>query len=109
MILPISVGFIMFALLITTLVLLALIYDGNQKVSCNQHSDHDSGSSQNPNRGGCKSTRYGCCRNGKGRFPADEYGNCIMPKRNIGGCAGTKFGCCPNNVTPRMDSDGSNC
>lgn len=27
----------------------------------------------------------------------------------IGGCAGTMFGCCPNNITAKINQQGSNC
>ena len=27
----------------------------------------------------------------------------------IGGCAGTQYGCCPNNITPKINPEGSNC
>ena len=27
----------------------------------------------------------------------------------IGGCAGTRYGCCPNNITPKINEQGSNC
>ena len=32
-----------------------------------------------------------------------------MPPKPIGGCAGTRYGCCPNNVTPKINIQGSNC
>jgi hypothetical protein len=27
----------------------------------------------------------------------------------VGGCAGTQYGCCPNNITPKINPEGSNC
>lgn len=31
------------------------------------------------------------------------------PPKPIGGCAGTRYGCCPDNVTSKIDTQGSNC
>jgi len=31
------------------------------------------------------------------------------PVKPIGGCSGTRYGCCPNNITAKVDSQGSNC
>jgi hypothetical protein len=34
----------------------------------------------------------------------------ILPiPKPIGGCEGTMYGCCPNNVTPKINEQGSNC
>jgi hypothetical protein len=30
-------------------------------------------------------------------------------RKPIGGCAGTQYGCCPDNITAKVDSQGSNC
>jgi hypothetical protein len=27
----------------------------------------------------------------------------------VGGCAGTMYGCCPDNMTAKIDAQGSNC
>ena len=32
-----------------------------------------------------------------------------MPPKPIGGCAGTRYGCCANNLTPKINAQGSNC
>jgi hypothetical protein len=32
-----------------------------------------------------------------------------LPPKPIGGCAGTIYGCCPNNITPKINMQGSNC
>ena len=32
-----------------------------------------------------------------------------MRLQPIGGCAGTQYGCCPDNLTAKIDSQGSNC
>ena len=31
------------------------------------------------------------------------------PPKPIGGCAGTRYGCCANNLTPKINAQGSNC
>jgi len=31
------------------------------------------------------------------------------PPKPIGGCSGTQYGCCPDNVTPKINTPGSNC
>jgi hypothetical protein len=31
------------------------------------------------------------------------------PPKPIGGCSGTRYGCCPNNITAKIDTQGSNC
>jgi hypothetical protein len=31
------------------------------------------------------------------------------PRKPIGGCSGTQYGCCPDNITAKVDSQGSNC
>lgn len=56
--------------------------------------------------GGCVSTRYGCCADGK-TSKADAAGsNCAHA---VGGCASTRFGCCPGSSIARADSEGTNC
>jgi len=32
-----------------------------------------------------------------------------IPPKPIGGCAGTRYGCCANNLTPKINAQGSNC
>ena len=32
-----------------------------------------------------------------------------MPPKPIGGCSGTRYGCCANNLTPKINAQGSNC
>lgn len=83
-------------------------------------------------QGNCSQTAFGCCPNGIDS-KLNYYGtNCPMynpgpgylpfprpyvppptppptPPTPIGGCAGTRYGCCPNNVTPKIDTIGSNC
>jgi hypothetical protein len=32
-----------------------------------------------------------------------------QPPTPIGGCSGTRYGCCPNNITAKINTQGSNC
>ena len=75
----------------------------------------------------CMNTHYGCCPDGvnsKINFfgtncpgftpppppPGPEPpGPGPIPPKPIGGCSGTRFGCCPNNITPKMNQQGTNC
>ena len=87
-------------------------------------------------QGNCTETAFGCCPNGIDS-KLDYYGtNCppynpgpgYIPVRKpyipppvptpvpnpptptpIGGCAGTRYGCCPNNITAKIDTQGTNC
>lgn len=84
-------------------------------------------------QGNCSQTAFGCCPNGLDS-KLDYYGsNCppynpgpgYIPVRKpyvpppgpppsptpkpIGGCAGTRYGCCPNNVTAKINPQGTNC
>jgi hypothetical protein len=77
----------------------------------------------------CSQTNFGCCPNGvdskinyygtncpgyqpgAGYQPPQPY---VPPPptpgpKPIGGCAGTRYGCCPNNITPKINQQGSNC
>jgi hypothetical protein len=84
-------------------------------------------------QGNCAQTTFGCCPNGidskvnfygsncPGYIPEPGYptpapgpyipppGPSPMPPKPIGGCAGTRYGCCINEVTPKIDPQGSNC
>uniref|UniRef100_A0A6C0ERV2 CC domain-containing protein n=1 Tax=viral metagenome TaxID=1070528 RepID=A0A6C0ERV2_9ZZZZ len=87
----------------------------------------------------CSQTAFGCCPDGinskmnfygtncPGYKPAPGYypipvqnvhpypypepipGPGPSPPKPIGGCSGTQYGCCPNNITPKINQQGSNC
>ena len=84
----------------------------------------------------CSQTTFGCCPDGinsKNNFygtncpgyrpiygyppqpvpppppPQPQPAPSPNPPKPIGGCAGTRYGCCPDNVTPKIDMNGSNC
>lgn len=60
------------------------------------------GNKDKPVIGGCSSTKYGCCPDGK--TAKNKHGtNCF-----IGGCSSTKYGCCPDGKTAR-NKHGTNC
>lgn len=60
------------------------------------------GNKDKPVIGGCSSTEYGCCPDGK--TAKNKHGtNCF-----IGGCSSTKYGCCPDGKTAR-NKHGTNC
>ena len=44
-----------------------------------------------------------------GPSPGPSPGPQPLPPKPIGGCAGTIYGCCPNNMTPKINMQGSNC
>jgi hypothetical protein len=83
-------------------------------------------------QGNCAQTTFGCCPDGvnskinyygtncPGYKPSPGYyptspppppppGPGPNPPKPIGGCAGTIYGCCPNNITPKINQQGSNC
>lgn len=83
-------------------------------------------------QGNCSQTAFGCCPNGidskinyygtncppynpgPGYYPNPQPynpppGPPPLPPKPIGGCAGTRYGCCPNNMTPKINMQGSNC
>jgi hypothetical protein len=88
-----------------------------------------------PSQGNCAQTLFGCCPDGinsKVNFygtncpsyqPGPGYpitptplpptppppGPGPTPPKPIGGCSGTQYGCCPNNITPKINTIGSNC
>ena len=117
-----------FIIIILAIILLALIILNNIKIV-------STGTSSTAN---CTQTTFGCCPNGvdsKINFygtncpaynPGPGYlpgpgppgpgppgpgppGPGPRPPKPIGGCAGTRYGCCANNLTPKINAQGSNC
>ena len=117
-----------FVIIILAIILLALIILNNIKIV----------RTGNGTVANCSQTAFGCCPNGvdsKINFygtncpaynPGPGYlpgpgppgpgppgpgppGPGPMPPKPIGGCAGTRYGCCANNLTPKINAQGSNC
>ena len=117
-----------FIIIILAIILLALIILNNIKIV----------STGNGSTANCTQTTFGCCPNGvdsKINFygtncpaynPGPGYlpgpgppgpgppgpgppGPGPRPPKPIGGCAGTRYGCCANNLTPKINAQGSNC
>ena len=110
-----------FIIIILAIILLALIILNNIKIV----------STGNGSTANCTQTAFGCCPNGvdsKINFygtncpaynPGPGYlpgppgpgppGPGPRPPKPIGGCAGTRYGCCANNLTPKINAQGSNC
>jgi len=108
-------------IIILAIILFILIVLNNITIIVNTSSSH---------QGSCSQTTFGCCPDGvnskinfygsncPGYRPGPGYpivptpippGPGPNPSKPIGGCAGTQYGCCPNNITPKLDPQGSNC